>query len=162
MPDSVPPRPKAAVMTASRVRSRHPNPPPWCDAGMSGAAEPEAWRAHLAAGPARAALDLLVADIALIEDRYAAFWHPANDGAGRSDKPSTPCFELKGRKLRDIRQRGDCCQAAPDTPSNNGAGSWCPARHSLDWLGFWGILLAIAARRRLDWSKSCASRSASL
>jgi len=89
------------------------------------------------------ALDLLVADIALIEDRYAAFWHPANDGAGRSDKPSTPSFELKGRKLRDIRQRGDCCQAAPDTPSNNGAGSWCPARHSLDWLGFWGILLAI-------------------
>jgi len=29
MPDSVPPRPKAAVMTASRARSRYPNPPPW-------------------------------------------------------------------------------------------------------------------------------------
>ena len=56
MPDSVPPRPKAAVMTASRVRSRYPNPPPRRDAGVSGAAEPEAWRAHLAAGPARAAL----------------------------------------------------------------------------------------------------------
>jgi len=56
MPDSVPPRPKAAVMTASRVRSRYLNPPPWRDAGVSGAADPEAWRAHLAAGPARAAL----------------------------------------------------------------------------------------------------------
>ena len=53
MPDSVPPRPKAAVMTASRARSCYPKPPPWCDAGMSGAAEPEAWRAHLAAGLAR-------------------------------------------------------------------------------------------------------------
>ena len=125
--NSVPPRPKAAVMTASRVRSRYPNPPPRRDAGVSGAAEPEAWRAHLAAGLARSPKRLLRTDLTTPSALTIR-----GGGEVRAPGSSPPWRSSASRARKSFAKPVGCCVALAGArditptyaPTVSGLGAW--------------------------------------